>query len=185
MMRAWFFAMIVATLVIGDPVAAQTDRDEVDIVEISKSGDWTIYRTIRGDPECGVISRPERTVNTKDGQIVDVRRGEILLAVTVLPSGRYRQLVSFQGGYPFASDSVVKMTIGSRSFVLFPGTDGPGREWAWPEENGDQELIEALKSGRDAVITGTSSRGTTTKDTFSLLGITSGLAAAESCAANL
>ena len=158
---------------------------EDEIVEINKSDDWSIYRSIKGDSECGVISKPRKTANTRDGKVVEVVRGEILLAITILPSGRHRQLVSFQGGYPFKKDSSIQLAIGSRQFTLTPGSEKSNLEWAWPDEGKDKDIIDAMKMGRDAVITGVSSRGTTTEDTFSLMGLTAALAMAESCAAQL
>ena len=58
--------------------------------------------------------------------------------------------------------------MGGSEFQLF--VDG---EWAWtrsPED--DAAIIAAMKAGADAVVTGVSSRGTKTEDTFSLLGFT-------------
>lgn len=76
--------------------------------------------------------------------------------------------MSFTGGYPFAPDSTVEVDIGGRKFNLF--TEG---ESAWTgSPSDDQALVGALRAGATAVVTGRSARGTTTKDTFSLSGIT-------------
>ncbi len=158
---------------------------QAELIEISKSRDWTVYKSVSGEQECGVISKPRKTVNTREGRIVEVIRGDILLAVTILPKGRHRQLVSFQGGYPFKKDSTVELEIGSRRFVLTPGTSSDNSEWAWPEEGKDGDVIEALKKGRDAVVTGISRRDTKTEDTFSLMGLTDALTLAENCAAQI
>ena len=157
----------------------------VELVEILKSENWSVYRSIVGDPECGVISLPSESVNRRDGEIVDVRRGTILLSVTVLPSGRYRQLLSFQAGYPFKRGSKVTLRIGSREFTLDPGTEGTAREWAWPAPGNDSAIIGAMKKGRNAVISAVSTRDTRTTDTFSLIGVTAALVAAEECAGQL
>mgnify|MGYP000275956174 CR=1 FL=1 len=59
-------------------------------------------------------------------------------------------------------------------------TDG---EWAWPaSENDDAQIIAAMKRGVNAVLSARSSRGTTTKDTFSLLGFTAAVEEAERAA---
>jgi len=58
--------------------------------------------------------------------------------------------------------------VGGRTFNLF--TEG---ESAWTGSPSDDEaMIAALRGGSSAVVTGRSARGTTTKDTFSLSGIT-------------
>ncbi len=54
-------------------------------------------------------------------------------------------------------------------------------EWAWPASTAeDDEIIAAMRGGADAVLTARSSRGTTTKDTFSLMGFTAALEEAQS-----
>ena len=76
--------------------------------------------------------------------------------------------VTFTGGYPFAEGSTVNLNISGNEFELF--TEG---EWAWPASaDEDKQIITAMKRGTDAVLTARSSRGTQTKDTFSLLGFT-------------
>ena len=77
-------------------------------------------------------------------------------------------VIAFTGGYPFASGSTVNMNISGNEFELF--TEG---EWAWPATTADDaKIIAAMKRGADATLTARSSRGTQTKDTFSLLGFT-------------
>ena len=74
--------------------------------------------------------------------------------------------VSFTGGYPFDPGKTVKLTVSGNTFILY--VDG---EWAWagsPEE--DRKIHEAFRRGATAIVTGISTRGTTTTDTFSLFG---------------
>jgi hypothetical protein len=53
-------------------------------------------------------------------------------------------------------------------------------EMAWTEDAAaDARAIEAMRAGLEAKVTGTSSRGTTTIDTFSLLGFTAALEQAQ------
>ncbi|MEM6375482.1 MAG: invasion associated locus B family protein, partial [Pseudomonadota bacterium] len=52
---------------------------------------------------------------------------------------------------------------------------------AWPASTSDDaKIVAAMKRGTDAVLTARSSRGTVTKDTFSLLGFTAALDEADS-----
>jgi hypothetical protein len=130
---------------------------------------WSVF--VDGDPrECWVVSAPTETVNTRDGQPVSVNRGDILLFVTYR-QGESAGEVSFTGGYPFADGSTVSVQVGDDRFELF--TDSGTPQWAWsasPEE--DARILAALRGGANAVLTGRSSRGTTTRDTFSLFGVT-------------
>ncbi|WP_343080560.1 invasion associated locus B family protein [Ostreiculturibacter nitratireducens] len=141
---------------------------------VAAKTDWSVF--VEADPkECWGVSAPKETVNTKDGQVVAVRRGDILLFVTYRPDSGTVGEVSFTGGYPFADGSTVSMQVDGQSFDLF--TDG---EWAWgasPDE--DKKIIEAMKVGSSAILTARSSRGTQTKDTFSLLGFTAAMEEAE------
>lgn len=136
---------------------------------------WSVF--VEDDPtECWSVSSPKKTVNTKDGQVVSVRRGDILLFVTFRPGADVAGEVSFTGGYPFADDSTVTLDIGGTAFDLF--TEG---QWAWPASRSDDaEIVEAMKAGADATLVGLSSRGTRTEDTFSLFGFTAALEEAKS-----
>nr|WP_323020078.1 invasion associated locus B family protein [Pararhodobacter sp.] len=128
---------------------------------------WSVF--VDGTPrECWAVSAPSETVNTRDGRAVSVRRGDILLFATFRQGQGAAAEVSFTGGYPFAPDSTVEVTIGSDTFQLI--TDG---EWAWaasPEEDG--RILASMRRGQNAVLTARSARGTQTQDTFSLFGIT-------------
>lgn len=135
---------------------------------------WSVFED--NDPrECWAVSSPTETVNTKDGRVVAVRRGDILLMTFYRPDADVQGQVAFTGGYPFAGGSTVNVNIGGTQFELF--TDG---EWAWPASTSDDaKIIAAMKRGTDAVLTARSSRGTQTKDTFSLLGYTAAVEEAE------
>ena len=134
---------------------------------VSEQQDWAVYED--ADPkECWAVAAPKETVNTKDGRVVAVTRGEILLMVFFRPEAGVSGQIAFTGGYPFADGSTVNVVIGDSEFELY--TEG---EWAWPATpQDDTKIITAMKRGADAVVSAVSSRGTTTKDTFSLLGFT-------------
>lgn len=142
---------------------AQEESDN----QVAAETAWSVFED--SDPrECWVVSAPTETVNTKDGRVVAVRRGEILLMTFFRPDAGVEGQITFTGGYPFAEDSAVSLVIGDDEFELF--TEG---EWAWPASTSeDAKIIAAMKGGADAVLTAVSSRGTTTKDTFSLMGYT-------------
>ena len=139
---------------------------------VTTEGDWTVFAG--NDPkECWAVSPPRSTVNTKDGQQVEVQRGDIRLYVAYRPGAAGE--VSFTGGYPFRPGSTVAVDIGGQKFDLF--TEG---ENAWTGSSSeDAKLIAALRAGADAKVTGVSSRGTQTVDTFSLSGITAATNAAK------
>lgn len=141
---------------------------------VAAKTDWSVF--VEDDPtECWGVSAPKETVNTRDGRVVAVSRGDILLFVFYRPAADVKGQVTFTGGYPFAPGSTANLNIGGTEFELF--TEG---EWAWPAtEADDAKIITAMKRGAQAVVTARSSRGTTTKDTFSLLGFTAAIEDAE------
>ena len=134
---------------------------------VAAKTDWSVF--VEDNPtECWGVSTPKETVNSRDGRVVAVNRGQTLLMVFYRPSAGANGQVAFTGGYPFASGSTVNMEISGSTFELF--TEG---EWAWPATaDDDAKIITAMKRGATAVLSGRSGRGTDTKDSFSLLGFT-------------
>ena len=162
--RGWLRAGVGAAMVLASTGAwaQQTSNNQV-----AAKTDWSVFED--ADPkECWAVSSPKETVNTRDGRVVAVQRGEILLMTFYRPAAGVDGQVTFTGGYPFASGSTVNLDVGGTQFELF--TEG---EWAWPASaEDDKRIIAALKGGSSAILTARSSRGTVTKDTFSLLGYT-------------
>jgi hypothetical protein len=148
-------------------IATGVTAQEESTNQVAAKTAWSVFED--QDPrECWAVSAPTETVNTKDGRVVAVRRGDILLMTFYRPDANVSGQVTFTGGYPFAGGSTVTLEISGTTFELF--TEG---EWAWPASTADDaKIITAMKRGSDAILTAQSSRGTTTKDTFSLLGFT-------------
>lgn len=141
---------------------------------VAASTDWSVFEET--DPtECFGVSAPKEQLNTRNGEPVQVNRGETLLFVFYRPGQGVNGQVTFTGGYPFAGGSTVSMDIGGTEYQLF--TEG---EWAWPATpEADAQIVAAMKRGANAIITGVSGRGTTTRDTFSLLGFTAAVEEAQ------
>jgi hypothetical protein len=154
------------------PAGAQESTNRVAV-----HTDWSVY--VDDNPkECWLISAPRESVNTRDGKPVAVRRGDIRLYVTYRPGTKAGE-ISFAGGYPFAEGSNVGLDVSGTAFDLF--TQG---ETAWATSSDqDAKIIAAMKAGSAATLTARSARGTQTKDTFSLNGISAALdEAAKRCA---
>ena len=152
----------------GTPEGSSSNR-------VAVTTDWSVF--VEEDParECWGVSGPQETVNTRDGQEVEVQRGDILLFVVYRPDAGVEGEVSFTGGYPFAENSTVSMRIGESSFEMF--TQG---EFAWPVSGEDDaRIVEAMRGGAEVVLTGRSERGTQTEDTFSLMGFSAALQEAQ------
>lgn len=156
-------------LATGSVFAQEQSTNRVNAVT-----DWSVF--VEDNPtQCWVVSSPKETVNTKDGRVVAVNRGDILMFVSYWPGAGKLGEVSFTGGYPFGEGTTVKLEISGNTFELF--TTG---ETAWAASAADDnKIITAMKRGADAIMSGQSSRGTNTRDKFSLLGFTAALEDAE------
>lgn len=141
---------------------------------VAAKTDWSVF--VESDPaECWGVSAPKESVNTRGGRVVAVNRGDILLMVFYRPGAGVKGQVTFTGGYPFDEDKPINLNISGTEFELI--SEG---EWAWPETSADDaKIISAMKRGTQAILTAQSSRGTQTKDTFSLLGFTAAVEDAE------
>ncbi|MEM1272291.1 MAG: invasion associated locus B family protein [Pseudomonadota bacterium] len=169
-MKHWGLAIASCAIMAASVAPAQ----ETSTNRVNQETAWGVF--VEDNPtHCWVVATPSETVNTRDGRVVAVTRGEILLFVSYWPEQDRNGEVSFTGGYPFAEGSTVTMQIGSSNFQLF--TEG---ELAWAaSEQEDGQIVTAMKRGAEAVLTAVSTRGTQTVDTFSLLGFTAAVEDAE------
>jgi hypothetical protein len=164
------FAASMAVLAAGSALAQTAER-------VATHTAWTVF--VASNPrECYIVSPPTESVAQRDGQRVSVNRGDIRLFVTFRPGDSVANEVSFTGGYPFQEGSPIRMEIGSENFVLSPGR-GDAQEWAWTSPSDDASAVAAMRRGATARLTGVSTRGTTTIDTFSLSGFTAAISDAE------
>ena len=171
-MASWMTRTLLGmTLALGATALQAQESSNV----VATMTDWSVF--VEESPkECWGVSSPKETVNTRDGQPVQVRRGDILLFVT-FRAGAVGE-ISFSGGYPFAAGSTAKLEVDGTGYDMI--TDG---EWAWSASaEDDATILAALKKGTTAVLTAHSGKGTQTQDTFSLRGFTAAMEeAAKQC----
>ena len=169
---AFCFALAGVGVAFAQSAAAQSAE------RVASHTDWSVF--VAAQPkECYIVSPPSASSATRDGKPTEVQRGDIRLFVAFRPGENVSNEVSFTGGYPFREGSSVSLAVGSDRFNLGPGAGDAG-EWAWTDPSDDSRVVAALRRGSSAKVTGTSTRGTQTEDTFSLAGFT---AAVEDAAA--
>ncbi len=162
---------LAALMAAGTAAFAQESSEN----QVQTVTDWSVFEET--DPsECWAVTTFKESVNTRDGRVVSVNRGDILLMVFFRPGAGIAGQVAFTGGYEFKKGSTVSMNIDGTDYELYPEND-----WAWPASaEEDRKIIAAMRRGTTAVLTAISERsGTTTRDTFSLLGFTAAMNDAE------
>ena len=129
--------------------------------------DWNAYSiTENGKKVCFVVSEPKSEKMSNP----NARRGDPFFMVTRWAEGQTVQ-PSVLIGYPQATASRTKVTIGSDKFEMFVEGDG-----AWMETEAlDKDLVAAMKKGAKMTVVGRSGRGTVTTDTYSLSGISAAI----------
>jgi len=131
---------------------------------IGTYGDWTAYhyRDARGSI-CYMVSYPKKD----EGKYS--KRGNIAAVVTHRPADKTYDVVNFDAGYTYKNGAPVTVKIGRTTVSNF-FTDG---ERAWTvDDKTDRQMVSLMKSGDRMIVDGVSSRGTKTKDTYSLKGFT-------------
>ena len=132
---------------------------------LGEYGDWTAWTyNDRGNVICFMASSPKKD----EGKYT--KRGDIYTVVTHRPSEKSFDEVSFVAGYVYNQKAPLVVKIGNETFrnTFTEGDKG------WMVNNAeDQKLVTAMKRGERMIVDGQSSRGTATKDTYSLKGFTS------------
>ena len=132
---------------------------------LGEYGDWVAYyyRDSAG-AVCYMASTPKKD----EGKYT--KRGDIYAIVTHRLNEKSFDVVNFNAGYDFKSGAPFKVKIGAQTFdKMFTSGD---KAWAVNEKT-DKEMVSAMKRGSRMVVHGVSSRGTNTKDTYSLNGFAS------------
>ena len=168
-MRVW--AKLIGTAITAIMLSVSAASAQVSDA-VAQKKDWSIFKQgSAADRMCWIVSQPISSTAKRAGSPVSEQRGDIFLMVAIRPGERVKNEVSMMSGYPFRKNSAVKVKIGSNTYEMF--TEGEG---AWTDSGeSDDRLVSAMRRGSDAVITGVSTRGTTTTDTFSLRGFTAAI----------
>ena len=136
---------------------------------------WSAYETGEGDSRvCYALSRPTATDPAK------IKRDPAFFLINDWPGRHAGAEPEIVPGFQYKDGSSVTAQLGGSSVTFFTRNDG-GAGGAWVEAQADEErLVNAMKTAAEAVVTGTSKRGTMVKDTYSLDGFADALAKAQS-----
>ncbi|MGU9962461.1 MAG: invasion associated locus B family protein [Candidatus Puniceispirillales bacterium WSBS_2018_MAG_OTU23] len=158
----------IGILMMGFALTAPAYAQKAGVL-IGQSGGWKSYRMGAGaDVVCFITSEPIKL----EGKYDRKNRGETRVFVTHHgKGGDNRGTVSSVAGYRFEEGRDVVFNIDGKGFNLFSVDT---RAWATKPEQ-DRALVTAMKRGQRLKITGYSSRGNKTVDTYSLKGFTAAM----------
>jgi invasion protein IalB len=152
------------------PAAAQrqasTGSDQPSL--LGQYGDWGAYTgTSGGHKVCFALAKPESSQTNPPNR----PRDPIYLFVSARPAENVRNEISFMMGYPLKPNSDGAADISGMKFALQTQADG-----AWVKNAAEEgRMVDSMRKGADLVVHGTSSRGTTTTDRYSLKGLSQAL----------
>ena len=98
-------------------------------------------------------------------------RDPAYMFVSSRPSERVKDEVSIVVGYGLKPNSEASIEVAGGQFAMYTQNDG-----AWIKNAAEEgRLVDALRRGTDAVVKGTSARGTQSTDTYALRGLSQAL----------
>jgi hypothetical protein len=155
-----------ATTGTADPIAAAAGGAKPTL--LGQYGDWGAYTASPGGKKiCFAIAKPASSETTPPGKT----RNPSYMFISSRPGEKVTDEVSIIIGYPFKPNSEATVAVGKASFALYTQQDG-----AWIKNSAEEaHLIEAMRSGDNAVIKGMSVKGTRSTDIFSLKGLAEAL----------
>ena len=158
--------LILASLLLGVGTGAAMADDPVSLGTFD---DWEAFTyKDNGATVCYVYSVPKKSESEKK----IAKRDPVYFLVTNWPGRKIKGQISTIIGYPFKESAPVSALVDETGFDLYSNGD---TAWAAAPET-EAEIIKTMKSGQSLSVVGTSWKGTTTTDTYSLAGFSNALA---------
>jgi len=124
-----------------------------------EKGKWTF---VKDEDWCYIGSLP-----IKSDLPEEKKRGNNYLLVYKIV-GSEENIVQVEAGYTYDLDRDIVVKIDNTSFKFYSTKDSS--ETAWTDD--DKKVVYAMKKGLELILSGQSSRGTITNDTYVLKGFT-------------
>jgi hypothetical protein len=135
---------------------------------LGQYGEWGAYTAVSGGKKvCFALAKPSKTATTPPNR----PRDPPYMFISSRPSEKVRDEVSIIAGYGFKPNAEATIDIGSSSYAMSTQNDG-----AWIKNAADEpRLVDSLRKGTDAVVKGSSAKGTASTDTYTLRGLAQAL----------
>jgi hypothetical protein len=135
---------------------------------LGQYGEWGAYTaTAGGKKVCFALAKPSKSATAPPNR----PRDPPYMFVSSRPSEKVKDEVSIIVGYGFKPNAEASIDVGGSSYSMYTQNDG-----AWIKNAADEpRLVDALRKGTDAVVKGTSAKGTASTDTYGLRGLAQAL----------
>ena len=127
-----------------------------------EKGEWTF---VKNDDWCYIGSLPLKS----DLPETKKRGDNYILVYKIL--GSDANIVQVEAGYKYNLNKDIAVKIDNTFFSFYSTEDSSETAWT----NDDDKVIYAMKKGLELVLSGESSRGTITNDTYTLKGFTAAI----------
>jgi hypothetical protein len=152
----------------SEPKAVAAIAGGVEPTLIGQFGTWGAYSaTPNGKRVCFALAKPSSSKTNPPNR----PRDPAYAFVSTRPAEKVVNEVSVMIGYALKPGSESTLEVGGASFAMYTQGDG-----LWIKNAAEEEqMVQAMRRSADAVIKGTSAKGTETTDTFSLKGLAQAL----------
>ena len=150
----------------GTPAAAVAGGAQPKL--LGQYGEWGAYTASPGGKKvCFAIAKPTSSQTNPPNR----PRNPVYMFISTRPADKVTNEVSIIIGYPFKPGSEASAQVGATTFALYTQQDG-----AWIKNAAEEaQMVDAMRSGDNAVVKGESAKGTQTTDTFTLKGVSQAL----------
>jgi Invasion associated locus B (IalB) protein len=135
---------------------------------LGQYGDWGAYTaTPDGKKVCFALAKPTKS-NTEPP---NRPRDPAFLFVSSRPSEKVKDEISVIFGYQGKQNADATVQVAGASYAMYTQGDG-----AWVKNAAEEsKLVDSMRKGSDLTVKGTSARGTSSTDTYSLKGLAQAL----------
>ena len=155
--------------------AAKPAAGSAEPTLIGQYGNWGAYVASPGGKKvCFALAKPSSSKTNPPNR----PRDPAYAFVSTRPAEKVKNEVSIMIGYPLKPGADSMIEIGKAKYAMYAQGDG-----LWIRNAAEEDrMVEAMRKGAEAVVTGVSTRGTESTDVFSLKGLSQALdKVAEDC----
>lgn len=134
-------------------------------------GDWKVYTRGSGAERICFVQSEAQTMSPSS-----VNHGKIYFMVANWKNGSAKEQPSFMAGYPLKTTRAPKARVGSSTVKMFAADN----EAFISETSDERKLVAKMRAGSSMTVSAYSARGTDTRYSFSLKGVTAALKQAKS-----